>query len=36
MNSGRFSMGAWQGIYLGEHRNQAGSRKLVVTMQGQT
>ncbi|KZY34858.1 MULTISPECIES: secondary thiamine-phosphate synthase enzyme YjbQ [unclassified Oleiphilus] len=36
INSGRFSMGAWQGIYLGEHRNQAGSRKLVVTMQGQT
>ncbi|KZY60594.1 hypothetical protein A3740_10125 [Oleiphilus sp. HI0068] len=36
INSGRFSMGTWQGIYLGEHRNQAGSRKLVVTMQGQT
>ncbi|KZY78428.1 hypothetical protein A3741_21730, partial [Oleiphilus sp. HI0069] len=31
INSGRFSMGTWQGIYLGEHRNQAGSRKLVVT-----
>lgn len=36
INSGRFSMGTWQGIYLGEHRNQAGSRKLVVTIQGQT
>lgn len=36
INSGRFSMGTWQGIYLGEHRNQACSRKLVVTIQGQT
>jgi len=28
-------MGIWQGIYLCEHRNQAGSRCVVVTLQGE-
>lgn len=29
---GRFNLGTWQGIYLGEHRNHGGSRKVVVTI----
>ncbi len=29
------NMGAWQGIYLCEHRNHGGSRRLVVTIQGE-
>ncbi len=32
---GRFKMGTWQGIYLCEHRNQGGSRKLIVTIHGE-
>ncbi|MBI4752425.1 MAG: YjbQ family protein [Acidobacteria bacterium] len=32
---GRFNLGTWQGIYLCEHRNNGGSRRLVVTLQGQ-
>ncbi len=33
--AGRFCLGTWQGIYLGEHRDQGGSRRLVVTLNGQ-
>jgi thiamine phosphate synthase YjbQ (UPF0047 family) len=29
-------LGTWQGIYLCEHRNRAGARKLVLTLQGET
>jgi secondary thiamine-phosphate synthase enzyme len=32
--SGRLLMGTWQGIYLCEHRNHAGRRHLIVTLQG--
>jgi secondary thiamine-phosphate synthase enzyme len=32
---GQLTLGTWQGIYLCEHRNQGGSRRLVVTIQGQ-
>lgn len=31
---GRLHMGTWQGIYLAEHRDQAGARRLVATLQG--
>ena len=31
---GRLSLGTWQGIYLCEHRNRAGVRNLVLTIQG--
>lgn len=31
---GRLLLGTWQGLYLGEHRNHAGPRTLVVTVQG--
>lgn len=35
ISNGRFNLGTWQGIYLCEHRNQGGSRKLVITLQGE-
>ena len=31
---GQARLGTWQGIYLCEHRNHGGSRRLVVTIQG--
>jgi len=34
ISDGRLALGTWQGIWLCEHRNQAGSRKLIVTLQG--
>ncbi|HNJ41738.1 MAG TPA: secondary thiamine-phosphate synthase enzyme YjbQ [Acidobacteriota bacterium] len=35
LTRGRFNLGTWQGIYLCEHRNDGGSRRLVVTIHGQ-
>lgn len=35
VTNGRFNLGTWQGIYLCEHRNYGGSRKLVVTLYGE-
>ena len=32
---GRPRLGTWQGIYLCEHRNHGGSRRLVLTIQGE-
>ena len=32
---GKLNLGTWQGIYLCEHRNHGGSRKLVVTISGE-
>ena len=29
------ALGTWQGIYLCEHRNHAGSRQLILTLHGQ-
>ena len=34
VSNGRFNIGTWQGVYLCEHRNNGGSRKLVVTLLG--
>ncbi|MDZ7719002.1 MAG: secondary thiamine-phosphate synthase enzyme YjbQ [Balneolaceae bacterium] len=34
VSNGRFNLGTWQGVYLCEHRNRGGSRKLVVTLHG--
>ncbi|WP_028241432.1 secondary thiamine-phosphate synthase enzyme YjbQ [Stutzerimonas azotifigens] len=31
---GRLALGTWQGIYLGEHRDRGGARKLLATLQG--
>lgn len=36
VRDGRLALGTWQGLYLGEHRNQGGSRRIVATLQGQT
>lgn len=32
---GRLNLGTWQGIYLCEHRNYGGSRKIVCTIIGE-
>jgi secondary thiamine-phosphate synthase enzyme len=34
ITNGALNTGTWQGIYLGEHRDQGGSRSVVVTLQG--
>ena len=34
VRDGRFALGTWQGIYLCEHRDHGGPRKLVVTAFG--
>ena len=34
VTNGRLNLGTWQGIYLCEHRNYGGSRKLVLTLMG--
>ena len=35
VRQGQLAMGTWQGLYLNEHRNHGGSRKVCVTIQGQ-
>ena len=35
IGDGRLQLGTWQGIYLCEHRDRAGGRRLVVTVQGE-
>jgi len=32
---GKLNLGTWQGIYLGEHRNHGGSRRVLATLHGQ-
>ncbi len=32
ITQGQLNLGTWQGIYLGEHRNYGGTRKLVATI----
>jgi len=32
---GALNLGIWQGIYLCEHRDHGGSRKIVITLQGE-
>ncbi len=34
ITNGRLNLGTWQGIYLCEHRNYGGARKLVLTVLG--
>jgi secondary thiamine-phosphate synthase enzyme len=36
IQNGRLALGTWQGIYLGEHRDYGGARKLLVTLNGET
>ena len=35
VRDGRLLLGIWQGIYLGEHRDRGGPRRLVLTLQGE-
>jgi secondary thiamine-phosphate synthase enzyme len=35
VSNGQPRLGVWQGIYLCEHRNHGGSRRIVVTVQGE-
>lgn len=35
IRNGRLALGTWQGIYLCEHRNHGGNRKLLITTWGQ-
>ncbi len=35
IENGKLQLGTWQGIYLGEHRNHGGSRKIVITILGE-
>jgi len=35
ISQGQLNIGIWQGIYLGEHRNYAGSRTIVATINGE-
>lgn len=34
VTNGKLNMGIWQGVYLCEHRNYGGSRKIVITVYG--
>lgn len=34
ISAGRLDLGTWQGVYLCEHRDRAGGRRLVVTLVG--
>lgn len=36
VKDGRLVLGTWQGIYLCEHRNHAGGRRITITLQGET
>jgi len=36
VGGGALLLGTWQGIYLCEHRNRAGSRRLVLTLWGES
>ena len=35
VTNGDFNLGTWQGIYLCEHRNSGGRRRLVITVSGE-
>ncbi|MGY4491744.1 secondary thiamine-phosphate synthase enzyme [Pseudomonas sp. TE3610] len=35
VRDGRLALGTWQGVYLGEHRDHGGARRVVATLQGE-
>ena len=35
ITDGQFNLGTWQGIYLCEHRDQGGPRKILITISGE-
>ncbi|RXJ73365.1 hypothetical protein CS022_10355 [Veronia nyctiphanis] len=36
ISNGDLALGTWQGIYLGEHRDHGGPRRVIVTIQGES
>ena len=36
IHKGQLALGTWQGIYLCEHRDQGGSRRVVITLWGES
>ena len=35
VKAGRLAIGTWQGVYLGEHRDHGGARKVLATLHGE-
>ena len=35
VSNGKLNLGTWQGLYLCEHRNHSGSRRIVITLLGE-
>ncbi|MCY1330523.1 secondary thiamine-phosphate synthase enzyme [compost metagenome] len=35
VHDGQLAMGTWQGVYLGEHRDQGGARRILATLHGE-
>jgi secondary thiamine-phosphate synthase enzyme len=35
ISAGRLALGTWQGVYLGEHRDHGGARKVLATVHGE-
>lgn len=35
ITDGAFNLGTWQGIYLCEHRNSGGARRIIITVYGE-
>lgn len=35
VRSGGLALGTWQGLWLGEHRDHGGARRLIATLQGE-
>lgn len=35
ISNGQLNLGTWQGVYLGEHRDHGGARKLTITLNGE-
>jgi len=35
ITNGKMNLGTWQGIYFGEHRDYGGSRRIVITLNGE-
>ncbi|MDR5866259.1 YjbQ family protein [Halomonas koreensis] len=35
VRDGRLALGTWQGIWLGEHRDRGGGRRMIATLNGQ-
>lgn len=36
ISNGEMALGTWQGIYLGEHRDYGGRRRILATIQGES